>query len=118
MINTIIKDDIEKIVNIDGEAVIIPSIGLVDHLVYEDDEIDIEETACKLRHELIAFQRGQRDKAWAEKIVEMCNLMDWKIIFEPNCFTGDLEPDFVKAFNNEYVIKEFGCEFYHGHLVD
>lgn len=118
MISEIIKDSIDEVVIIDGVEVDTWSIGLVDRPILEDDEIDIEEIACKLRHELIAYQRGQRDKAWAQRIVDTCNLMGWKIIFEPNCFTGDLEPDFVKAFNNEYVIKEFGCEFYHGHLVD
>ena len=118
MFNWVHKDTVYKTIIIGTTEVKVPELGLVEDLILEDDEIDIEEVACRLRRELIAYQRGQRDKAWAEKIIELCNQIGWKIIFAPNCFTGVMEPDFVKTFNNEYVIKEFGCEFYHGHLVD
>ena len=118
MISEIVKDSVDEVVIIDGVEVKTWSIGLVDRPILEDDEIDIERKACELRHELVAFQRGQRDKAWAEQIIKICSLAGWRIIFEPNCFTGFPEPDFIKGFNNEYLVKEAGCEFYHGPLVD
>ena len=118
MINEITKDTIDRIINVNGKAEIIPAQGLVSNLIYEDDEVDIEREACRLQCELIDFQRGQGNKEWAQRIVNICNLMNWKIVFEPNCFTGFMEPEFIKAHNNEYVVKEAGCEFYHGHLVD
>lgn len=118
MISAIVKGGITEVVIVDGVEVETRYIGLVDRPILEDDEIDIEEEAAKLEHELREFQRGQRSKAWAEKIIELCNQMGWKIIFEPNCFTGFPEPEFIKAFNNEYLVKEAGCEFYHPIFVD
>lgn len=118
MFNWVHKGTVYKTIIIGTTEVKVPELGLVEDLILEDDEIDIEREAERLQAELSYFQRGERTKQEAERIIQLCNLMGWKIIFEPNCFTGFPEPAFIKAHNNEYVVKEAGCEFYHGHLVD
>ena len=100
----------EQIVHVQGE--LYAKVELVEELILEDDEIDMERIAENLQVKLIDFQRGKISKEEAEKVIQICNTMGWRIVFEPNCFTGDPEPVFITG-KNRYVSPFLGCDTYH-----